>query len=57
MPKSGVYTDLEDETNIRTSQKHYTDVYKPPPLASLTLKNPTEVLESGMEKVRAEQSF
>lgn len=55
-PKCGVYTEVEDEANIKPSRKHFTDPYAKPPIPELALANPVVVLENAVEEVRLDRA-
>jgi hypothetical protein len=58
MPKTGVYSEVEDPTTIKPDrEKHFMDPYLLPDFPKIRLKNPTSVLQDAMEKVRRDRTI
>ena len=56
-PKTGVYTEVEDDEAEKGPQKpFFNDPYILPPIAELKLANPTSILERAMERTKRERS-
>lgn len=56
-PRCGIYTEVQDDEAIpRPEKPHFSDDYFMPSLPGLKLENPTEVLESAMNKTKNERS-
>lgn len=56
-PKCGIYTEVEDEDAApRPSRPHFSDEYFMPALPSIKLENPTEILETAMNKTKKERA-
>lgn len=55
-PKTGVYTEVDDDENPRQPRKpNFLDEYKLPPIPQLKLVDPTKILERAMEKTKQER--
>jgi hypothetical protein len=58
MPKTGVYSEVEDPTVAKPErEKHFMDPYILPDFPSIKLKNPTNVLQEAMESVRRDRTI
>jgi hypothetical protein len=56
-PKTGVYTEVEDDEAEKIQKKAYfTDPYVLPPIYELKLVNPTKILERAMERTKRERA-
>ena len=56
-PKTGVYTEVEDDEAEKFKKKAYfTDPYQLPPIAELKLANPTQILERAMERTKRDRA-
>lgn len=58
MPKTGVYSEVEDPTTQKLErEKHFMDPYILPEFPQIKLKNPTNVLQEAMEMVRRDRTI
>ena len=55
-PKWGIYTEVEDENAPKPGRPHFSDEYYMPALPSIKLENPTEILESAMNKTKKDRA-
>lgn len=56
-PKTGVYTEVEDDEVEKMKKKAYfNDPYMLPQIAELKLANPTKILERAMERTKKERA-
>ena len=56
-PKTGVYTEVEDDENEKQQKKpFFTDPYVLPPIYELKLADPTRILERAMERTKRERA-
>jgi len=56
-PKTGVYTEVEDEDGIKPpANPHFTDPYFLPNIPELKLKDPTTLLERAIERTKQERT-
>lgn len=58
MPKTGVYSEVEDPTTLKPErEKHFMDPYILPDFPRIRLHNPTRVLQDSMENTRRERTI
>ena len=55
-PKTGVYTEVEDEDAEKKPKPYFQDPYVLPPIPELKLADPTRILEKAMERTKRVRS-